>query len=395
MTSYYGALRNSNEKNRPKNYNYKTSVQTDEEASIVDDKESYDEEIEEFTHNMPIHDIVNKRNSAPFSHALKSQKTKSQRFDDQMGEDVEDLFMKNGFFQTNGEFSAKKSSHQDCYFKNMNEFVDDKLQIIVDRLAEKKALQTANNTLRVLLDRCGDEIQKQLKEHAKLSESYDQEFQINKKINKEWDTLESTLANLRERIESVRISEHEAINNLREQQADLKNSNIYNEQRFNLDKNIWNDELKIQKDTCKDLEEDSRMAQSELKDLTLKHKYWVKLENEKTQVFKEKNKILNQLIEEERPTLKANTNKRVFDITKDFCKQLDQRKIAQSIDTKRGIIDLSSTKLFNTTLNSIKHSYLEKTYDNREAGKLSSANKRRSTGTPAKNVSHYSSHKYV
>ena len=50
---------------------------------------------------------------------------------------VQDLFMKNGYYQTNGEFSTKKSAKQDSYFKNMNEFVDDKLQMIVEKLAEK------------------------------------------------------------------------------------------------------------------------------------------------------------------------------------------------------------------------------------------------------------------
>jgi len=45
--------------------------------------------------------------------------------------------MKNGFFQSKGEFSAKNSLNQDCYFKNMNEFVDDKLDMVVEKLAEK------------------------------------------------------------------------------------------------------------------------------------------------------------------------------------------------------------------------------------------------------------------
>lgn len=52
-------------------------------------------------------------------------------------DNIDDLFMKNGFFQSNGEFSLKNSSQQDCYFQNMNEFVDDKLQIVVEKLAEK------------------------------------------------------------------------------------------------------------------------------------------------------------------------------------------------------------------------------------------------------------------
>ena len=55
-----------------------------------------------------------------------------------------------------------------------------------------------------------------------------------------------------------------------------------------------------------------------LKEYAARHKYCTKLEHEKTMIFKEKNKILNQLINGEKPTLKATTNKRVFDLTKDF-----------------------------------------------------------------------------
>jgi hypothetical protein len=138
-------------------------------------------------------------------------KTKSLKHHDKCGEEVDDLFMKNGYFQTNGEFSVKNSSQQDSYFKNMNEFVDDKLQIIVDRLAEKKALQSANNTLRVMLDKVGDEVQVLLKEHSSISDKYDKECFTNRQKAKECDDLENTLGNLRERIERIRISEHENI----------------------------------------------------------------------------------------------------------------------------------------------------------------------------------------
>lgn len=165
---------------------------------------------------------------------------------------------------------------------------------------------------------------------------------------------------------------------MREDEAELRASINYNEQQFNLQKNIWKDELRSQRDHIQDLEEENRAVQMDLKDYQAKHKYCVKLENEKAAVFKEKNRILNQLIHEEKATLKATTNKRVFDITKTFCKKLDQRKINQAIDTTRGIIDLSSAKLFNSTLNSIRHNTLEKTRDSKELGGSGAKNHRAS-----------------
>ena len=145
----------------------------------------------------------------------------------------------------------------------------------------------------------------------------------------------------------------------------MKNGHQYNQQQFNMQKNMWKDELKAQKDLIHELDEGNRTAHIDLQDLYSKHKYCKKLEREKTEVFKEKNKVLEQLMNDERPILKSNTNKRVFDITKDFCKQLDQRRISQAIDHKRGIVDFSSTQLFNTTLNSIKPSAFNQTYDSK------------------------------
>ena len=85
-------------------------------------------------------------------------------------------------------------------------------------------------------------------------------------------------------------------------------------------KNIWKDELKGQNNEINLLEEQNRQAQTSLKEYASRHKYWSKLEHEKTMIFKEKNKILTQLMNDEKPTLKATTNKRVFDLTKDFLK---------------------------------------------------------------------------
>lgn len=365
-----------------KNYNYQSANPVHNEADLVNDEESYDEQIEEFPLDTDGHNQPLRQETANFSHEIRKLKTISLKAGDKKGVEVDDLFMKNGYFQTNGEFSVKNSSHQDSYFKNMNEFVDDKLQIVVDKLAEKKALQSANNTLRVMLDKVGDEIHVLLKDHSKLSTQYDKEYEINVAKNKECDDLELTLSSLRERIERMRISENENINMLRDQYSDLKNTHVFNKQQLNLDKNVWNDELKAQRDDISLLEDENRNAHVQLKDYTSKYKYCQKLEKEKAEVFKEKNKILSQLVDEEKPVLKSNTNKRVFDITKEFCKQLDQRRISQAFDSRTGIVDLSSTKLFNTTFNSIKMSAIEKTYDSKEG--VFRSEKRFSTGPVAK-----------
>lgn len=301
--------------------------------------------------------------------------------------------MKNGFFQSNGEFSTKNSSQQDCYFKNMNEFVDDKLEMVVEKLAEKKSLKTVNNTLRWAIDKLDQETDVLLKENHKLGEEYDKAFDINKAKNNECDDLLDSLTDLREKIESYRISENAHINALREDESELRAQLQYNKQQLNLEKNLWQDELKAQKQFIQDLDEENRLSQISLKDYHGKYKYCVKLEKEKAEVFKEKNKILTQLMNDERPVLKANTNKRVFDITKNFCKKLDQRKISQAIDTTRGIIDLSSTKLFNTTLNTLKLGGFDKTYESKEKGGKTSKSKRQSLDA-FHNVSHNSSRIY-
>ena len=202
----------------------------------------------------------------------------------------------------------------------MNDFVDEKLQLVVERIAEKKALTTVNNSLRVLCDNLGKEINTLVKENNSLTNEYNKEFETNKTINEEWDELENSLNTLREKIESIRISEHETINSLRDEENNARVQYNYNQHDFNLQKNIWRDELKGQIIMANELENENRLAQTTLKDYATKHKYWTKLEHEKTMIFKEKNKILNQLITGEKPTLKATTNKRVFDLTKDFWK---------------------------------------------------------------------------
>lgn len=196
------------------------------------------------------------------------------------------------------------------------------------------------------------------------------------KLNSECDEILEQLTVFRENLESYRISENANINSMRDDEADMKNNYNHNLQQFNLDKNLWNDDLKEQRSEIKELEEENRFAQLSLKDVQAKHKYCKKLEHEKTMVFKEKAKILDQLIKDEKPTLKATTNKRVMDITKTFAKKLDHRKITSGIDTTRGIIDLSSTKLFNTTLNSIRINGVEKTFDSIEKIKSAKGAKR-------------------
>lgn len=300
--------------------------------------------------------------------------------------------MKNGFHQSKGEFSAKNSSHQDWYFKNMNEFVDDKLEMVVEKLAEKKSLNTVNNTLRWAVDKLAGETGKLLKENKSLETEYEKHFEVNKKLNTECDELLDQLTVFRENLEGYRISENANINSMREEEAELRNTYNHDIQQFNLEKNLWNDDLKEQREEIRELEEENRLAQISLKDAHAKHKYCKKLEIEKAMVFKEKSKILDQLIKDEKPTLKATTNKRVMDITKNFAKKLDNRKITQSIDTTRGIIDLSSTKLFNNTLNSIRIQGVEKTFDSIEKMKTNKSMKRSSMGKM--NISHNSVNMY-
>ena len=209
-----------------------------------------------------------------FCNQIKYIRTKSIKHkNDNIGGEVEDLFMKNGYFQTNGEFSAKKSSHQDSYFKNINEFVDHKLQIVVDKIAEKKALKSANDTLRIMLDKQDQDIQGLLKEHQELQKLYDKQLQLYNKNNEQCEKIQDTLAGVREKIEHVRLGEHENIANLREQHNDIKHAHNYNKQQFNLQKNVCNDELKNQKDHVKVLEDESRKAQADLQDYYSKHKY--------------------------------------------------------------------------------------------------------------------------
>lgn len=249
-----------------------------------------------------------------------------------------------------------------------------------------KSLSTVNNTLRCVVDKLCAENNKLLKENQDLEENYSKEFEINKKLNSECDNILEQLTVFRENLESYRLSENANINAMREDESELRNIHNHNKNQFNLDKNLWNDDLKAQRDEIRDLEEENRLSQLHLKEFGIRYKYCVKLEKEKTMVFKEKGKILDQLIRDERPTLKATTNKRVLDITKSFAKKLDKRKITQGIDTTRGIIDLSSTKLFNTTFNSIRINGVEKTFDSVEKIKT---HKRSSMGRM--NVSHNAS----
>jgi hypothetical protein len=204
--------------------------------------------------------------------------------------------------------------------------------------------------------------------------------------------LLNSLTELREKIENYRINENANINAMRDDVAELKMSHNNNQQKLNLQKNMWQDELRAQKEYIQDLDEEIRISQLSLKEYRAKYKYCVKLEKEKTEVFKEKSKILDQLIHEERPILKATTNKRVFDLTKDFCQKLDNRRLTQAIDTTRGIIDLSSTRLFNTTLNTINMKGFEKS--NESKTKLQAKSYKRLSDSKFDNVSHNASDLY-
>lgn len=272
--------------------------------------------------------------------------------------------------------------------------MDDKLEMVVEKLAEKKSLITVNNTLKCSIDKLGEETDVIYKEYETLDKKYQREFNINAEKNHECDLLMDTISDLREKIDNYRINENSNINEMREQEAQTKIKHAKSQKNTNLQQNVWQDELRAQKEYAHDLEEENRIAYGDLKEYQAKYKYWTKLQKEKTEVFKEKNKILTQLMQDERPILKANTNKRVFDITKSFCKKLDQRRLTQSIDTTRGVIDLSSTKLFNTTMNTLRVNQHEKSnlakiheYSAGKSGK-------RLSGMNSHNVSHSSSGLY-
>lgn len=273
----------------------------------------------------------------------------------------------------------------------MNEFVDDKLEAVVEKLAEKKALTTVNNTLRCVLDKHNTEIAVLMKENQSLNSQYDQAFQINKQKNAECDSIFETLNNLREKIDNYRMVANQDIEELRDEETELKALHTHNQQQVNLQKNLWQDELRDQKEYLKELEEDNRLAAQSLKEYQTKHKYCTKLEHEKAEVFKEKNRVLSELMSSERTTLKATTNKRVFELTKNFSKRLDQRRISQAIDTTRGIIDLSSPKLLNTTINSKYGEYMTN-YDSK--ARTGNFRSKRSSTAGWNNISHNSSRIY-
>lgn len=171
-----------------------------------EETESYHVDLEEFPGHGGQHSGMKENGrSGSFANTLKSIRTKSSKFgkfekynylicafvnltspiEDAKARIVEDLFMKNGYFQSNGEFSLKNSSQQDCYFKNMNEFVDDKLDMVVEKLAEKKSLNTVNNTLRCVVVKLEEETNVLLKENHSLTDKYNKEFDINTKMNEE------------------------------------------------------------------------------------------------------------------------------------------------------------------------------------------------------------------
>lgn len=246
-----------------------------------------------------------------------------------------------------------------------------------------------------MLCKTNNDVETQVKENNKLTNEYNKEFDTNKKLNDECDGIMETLANLRERIENVRAVENRTINTMRDDENELREDLTFSQNQFNLQKNLWQDELKNQRDHMNDLVEQSRFAQMWLKDYYAKVKYCKKLEQEKAKIFKEKNNILNQLIQDEKPRLKANTNKRVFNLTKDFCKKLDQRKISQAIDLKRGIIDLSTTKLYNTTYNTIKLGSVEHTFDSKNGERMYKSRKSMTSPQRYASVSHDTSDIYT
>ena len=78
-----------------------------------DNTDSYDKELEEFPNNASSGVYRTHDHNTSFATKLRSIHTKSSKFGDEKNEQVDDLFMKNGFYQSKGEFSVKNSAQQD------------------------------------------------------------------------------------------------------------------------------------------------------------------------------------------------------------------------------------------------------------------------------------------
>lgn len=95
-------------------------------------KEKQDPEYEEF--------VMKSIDSFSIHTPVKSVKVDLSYSQNTVPENLKKQFTKNGFLSSNGQFSHKDSLKNDQNFSNMNDFIDDKLNLVGDMVAHKKTL---------------------------------------------------------------------------------------------------------------------------------------------------------------------------------------------------------------------------------------------------------------
>lgn len=212
---------------------------------------------------------------------------------------------------TLSESSSMKDTIDDAYYQGLEELVDAALNSITTKLAEKKAAELENSSLKVMIAKVKEETKKEEQTQKTLKKSIEQEKDMHKKRERENKELIQTLELMNKKAEDRREEIEQKQLEAQNYYDELKESIVKEKERIENIRTQLKDMTVEVRNEIRSLEQANAEAIGFLDELRKKAEYDKLIKNERLKTIKQKSKILAALISQDAPTVKTTPRKSI------------------------------------------------------------------------------------
>lgn len=207
------------------------------------------------------------------------------------------------------ESMSEKDLMEDAYYQELEEVVDAALHSITAKIAEKKAVELENSSIKVMISKVKEDIKREDQTQKGLKKAIEQEKDTRKKHEKDSRELAQTLELMNNKAESRR---EEIIQKLQETQnyyEELKDSTAKERTKIESIRTQLKDMAVEVRNEIRSLELANAEAIGFLDELKKKSEYDKLVKNDRLKTIKQKSKILAALIAQDNTGTKLTPRK--------------------------------------------------------------------------------------
>jgi len=244
--------------------------------------------------------------------AKQELKTESQK---QVAEDQNNILAFNDTSRASAkqpimsESMSERDLMEDAYYQELEEVVDAALHSITSKMAEKKAVELENSSIKVIISKVKEDIKKEDQIQKGLRKAIEQEKDIRKKHERDNRELMQTLELMNSKAESRR---EEIVQKLQETQSyyeELKDNTAKEKAKIESIRTQLKDMATEVRNEIRSLEMANAEAIGFLDELKKKSEYDKLVKNDRLKSIKHKSKMLAALISQDNTSTKLTPRK--------------------------------------------------------------------------------------